>query len=165
MEIIFGDCETWQSAEGDCEITQTNIPLWNSSGYEAIIPYKLCNDNEISFSLENGKELILHDKNGSKKIMEFSKIAPVTVETAILYTAYGDNNLPKGCAIKKVNTKNRWIISSSEDNQVSCGLYAQLYDDSITRYFTVLNDFVLAFMDEPRGGLVDFESVEVYTIE
>jgi len=148
-----------------CEFLQISIPLWNSSGYEAIIPYKLCNDDEISFSLENGEGLILHDKNGDKKIMEFSKIAGETVETAIRYTAYGNNNLPKGCTIKKINTPNRWIISSSKENQINCGPYSQLYDDSIIRYFTVLNDFALAFMDESGNDLINFESVEVYAIE
>jgi hypothetical protein len=148
-----------------CEFLQASIPLWNSSGYEAIIPYKSCNDDEISFSLENGEELFLHDKNGSKKIMEFSKIASATIETAIRYIAYGDNDLPEGCAIKKVNTPNRWVISSPENNQIDCGFYAQPYDDSINRYFTVLNDFALVFMNESKDSLVDFESVEVYTME
>jgi len=154
------------SANKQCEFLQISVPLWNSSGYEAIVPYKSCNDNEISFSLENGEKLFLHTKNGKRKIMEFSKIASETLETAIRYMAYGENDLPEGCFIKKVNSSNRWIISSSEANQIDCGPYVQPYDDSsISRYFTVLNDFVLAFMDTSENNLVDFESVEVYTME
>jgi len=157
-------CDVLQTIEKDCKLMKTSVPLWNSSGYEAIIPYKVCGDNKISFSLDGGEKLILHNKGSYEKIMEFSKIAPETIETAIRLTAYGDNDLPAGCLIKKVDTPNRWIISSSEENQIDCGEYAQPYDDSIVSYFTVLNDFVLVFIDVPEDNLIDFDLVEVRVI-
>ncbi len=155
-------CETWQATEGDCESIRISLPLTNRGGSGLVITYKRCNDDGARFSVEEGRKLVLHHESGSRVIMQFSKIAPETIETAIRHMAYGDVDLPIGCTIKKGTIPGRWTISSSEEDQINCGLYAQSYDHSITRYFAKLHDF-LAFIDVPEGGLI--ESVEIRSVE
>ena len=149
-----------------CTYGQINIPLWNSSGYEAVITYKN-RKNKINFFLKNGYELFIKNKNRNIKIMEFSKIAPGTVEMAICYMAYGNNDLPAECVIKRIKP-NRWELISSKKNRVDYDQYVRPSDDSVKRYFTILNGFVLTFINIPdhcNNKLIDLESVEVYLIE
>jgi len=146
-----------------CNYVQVNIPLWNSNGYAAIITYK-DNGNKINFFLKNGDELFIKNENGNMKIMEFSKIAPETIETAIRYMAYGNNDLPTECVIKRVHP-NRWLIISSEKNRINCCPYVHSVDEQRNRYFTILDGFVVAFINIPNYKLIDLESVEVYLIE
>jgi hypothetical protein len=98
--------------------------------------------------------------------MEFSKIASETIETVICYIAYGNTEkLPEDCVIKGDKTSNRWVITSLEEKEqdkIDRGQYAQPYDSSTERYFTVLNGFVLAFIDTTNSHLIDLESVEIF---
>jgi len=158
-------CDILQSKKGNCEIRQSRVTLWNSGGSEVIVPYEKCNNDNIRFSLKNGDKLFLHNNSKNNKIMEFSKIAPETIEEAISFTAFESEKLPEGCFLKKVKTPNRWVIAAKEGNQVDCGPYSQPYDDTVHRYFMVLDKYLLLFVDEPENSPIDFKKVKVQLIE
>jgi hypothetical protein len=149
-----------------CNYNSVIIPLWNSDGYKAVITYRNTG-NKINFILKDGEELFIKTPNGNIKFMELSKFVPATIEQAICLTAYGKDELPKGYVLKGDKISNRWVITSTEEKQdnINCNPYVQSQDNSTERYFTILDGFVLAFIDIPDNHLIYLESVEMFMNE
>ena len=134
-----------------------------SKDRKLIFNYTIEKTDEVFFTLENGNNLMLHNRTGVKKIMELHKLAPYTVENGIKAIAENNGLLAKECTIKKTQ-ENYWIISSSEENQIDCGEYSQAFDDSETKYFTIISDYYLAFIDKPNN-IFSIEEIKIYFLE